>query len=194
MLRGVGFRKSGRSHNRKRAQGLIHVVTFQMGEYPIGDYVIPGIRESSYGTFAVNLGVLLPCIYRLYPFPMPRTVRDPHCSIRSRVTNTNGNEWFSLEAEESPVPSEFVELLRSQALPFFHQFEAYEDVIAYYQQNKVLPFQNHGRASLEAAVIMHELGDAKNAGRLFDEAHDSDHKGFREYVSEIAKRFGYVVS
>ena len=194
LLRGHGFRKSGRSHNRTTDKGLIHVVNFQMGEFPIGDYVIPGIRESSYGTFAVNLGVLLPCIYRLYPFPMPKTVRDGHCSIRSRILNPNGNESFSLEVGKSPDPSDILTSLRVQAFPFFDQFEAYKDVIAYYRRHNVLPSQNHGRASLEAAVILHELGDTKNASHVFDEAYDSDHKGFKEYVSEVAARFGYVVS
>jgi hypothetical protein len=64
-LRPLGFRKLGRSHNRMTAGGLIHVVNFQMGEFPIGDYVIPGLRENLYGRFAVNLGVLLPCVHRL---------------------------------------------------------------------------------------------------------------------------------
>lgn len=193
LLRPLGFRKLGRSHNRITADDLVHVVTFQLGEYPIGDYVIPGIRESCYGTFAVNLGVLLPCVYRLYKFPMPKTVRDGHCSIRSRLHSTNGNEWFSFE-NDSVTPASIVELLKHEGLPFLFQFETYNDVMSYFNVHGILPEQNPGRASLEAALVARELGDIEASNRLFIQAHASDHKGFRSYVAEIAARFGHVVS
>ena len=44
-LRPLGFRKKGRSFNRPVEDGLVHVATLQMGQYPIGEYVIPGIRR-----------------------------------------------------------------------------------------------------------------------------------------------------
>ena len=195
VLRPLGFRKRGRSHNRITPQGLVQVVNFQMGEYPIGNYVIPGIRESSYGTFVVNLGVLLPCIYRLYKFPMPKTVRDGHCSIRSRLHHENGNEWFSFTNDTVATPANIVGLLRQEGIPFLFQFESYNDVISYFSTHGALPDQNRGRSCLEAAVVSRELGDIDASNRLFEQAHhDSNHKDFQSYVVEVAARFGFVVS
>jgi Domain of unknown function (DUF4304) len=62
FLKPLGFRKSGRAYNRAVQDGLVHVVGFQMGEYPIGQYAIPGTRESFYGRFTVNLGIMLPAV------------------------------------------------------------------------------------------------------------------------------------
>jgi hypothetical protein len=59
FLKPLGFKKKGRSYNRHVSDGLVQVVNLQMGQFPIGDYVIPGLRESHYGRFTVNLGVAL---------------------------------------------------------------------------------------------------------------------------------------
>jgi hypothetical protein len=58
-----------------------------MGQYPIGEnYVIPGIRESFYGRFTVNLGVLLPCVYEVEnQKSVPSFPQDYNCSIRERL-------------------------------------------------------------------------------------------------------------
>jgi hypothetical protein len=193
-LRPLGFRKIGRSHNRATAAGLIHVINFQMGEYPIGNYVIPGIRENLYGLFTVNLGVLLPCVHRLGKFPIPRSVRDGNCTIRDRLKNpSDGQEWFSLGDDSASSRSKIVEVLEQQGLPFLRQFETYQDVLSYYQAHDDLPFQNPGRASLEAAIIARELGNIEMSNRLFEKAHETEHMGFKEYVAEIAARLGYIV-
>ena len=65
LLKNLGFRRRGRTYNRAVGDTLVHVVNLQMGQFPIGDYVIPGIRESFYGRFTVNLGVLLPAVLKL---------------------------------------------------------------------------------------------------------------------------------
>lgn len=56
--------RRGRTYNRTVGDSLMHVVNLQMSQFPIGDYVIPGIRESFYGRFTVNLGVLLPAVLK----------------------------------------------------------------------------------------------------------------------------------
>lgn len=64
LLKAAGFRKRGRSYNRGVGDGMVHVINFQTGQYPIGEgYEIPGLRESLYGYFTVNLGVHLPQVW-----------------------------------------------------------------------------------------------------------------------------------
>lgn len=191
-LKRLGFRKGGRSFNRLLDRGIVQVITFQMGEFPIGNYVIPGIRESLYGSFAVNLGVLLPCVYHAdYRFPLPKTIRDGHCSIRDRLKNACGEEWFKLGSGDL---GDFVDRqLETVGLLFLDTFKSYEAVLDFYTTHGKLPFQNEGRATLEAALICKELGDLKKAHELFAKAVETNHKAFRSYVSEVARRFGYEV-
>jgi hypothetical protein len=61
-LFGDSHKKKGRTYNRLVQDGLVQAVNPQMGQYPIGDYVIPGLRESHYGRFTINLGVALPAV------------------------------------------------------------------------------------------------------------------------------------
>jgi hypothetical protein len=56
FLKPVGFKKKGRTYNRQVGDSLVQVVNLQMGQFPIGDYAIPGLRESHHGRFTVNLG------------------------------------------------------------------------------------------------------------------------------------------
>lgn len=192
LLKPLGFRKSGRSFNRLMERGIVHVVNFQMGPFPIGDYVIPGIRESLYGRFAVNLGVFVPCIYHMdYRFPLPKTISDGYCSIRDRLKDENQNEWFQFGLQG--VAELVVHELETAGLAFFDLFNTHDEILRYYEVNGVFPFQNPGRAALEAAVINHELGNIDIARRLFGKAFATDHKGFKEHVAGVAKRFGLTV-
>src|ERR1700761_3958551 len=86
LLKNLGFRKKGRTYNRLVGDNMVHAVNLQMGQFPIGDYVIPGIRESFYGRFAVNLGVFLPAVRKLeWDRDPPAVVQEYECEIRGRL-------------------------------------------------------------------------------------------------------------
>jgi len=192
LLKPLGFNRKGRSHNRRTSGGLTHVVTFQMGQYPIGDYVIPGLRESYYGRFTVNLGVLLPCIRELEDQrPAPAFAHEYHCTIRDRLA-FGEDRWFDIGTDTAGLGAQVVGLLDRIGLGFFDPFQSYEDVLVYYDAHGDLPFQNEGRATLEAALVAHHLHDASRAALLFARASATDHKGFREHVAELAARLGYA--
>lgn len=197
-LKPLGFRKKGRTHNRATTGGLIHVINFQMGEYPIGEgYVIPGLRENLYGKFAVNLGVLLPCVHKIESQKSaPDFVQEHHCTIRSRLSSLafGRDRWFDLTEDTSSLASTLVQLFDRFGLPFFEQFSDYSAVLAYLEVHGELPFQNKSRATLEAAIIAHHLGDIQKAKHYLVRAHATDHRGFREYVSKLASRLGHQVA
>jgi hypothetical protein len=198
FLKPLGFRKKGRTHNRTTAGELVHVVNFQMGEYPVGEhYIIPGLRESFYGKFAVNLGVLLPCVREVeWQKPAPEFVQEHYCTIRSRLGSLafGADHWFDLTSDTFTLATSLVELFDKFGLPFFEQFPDYPAVLAYFDSHGDLPFQNSGRAALEVAIVARHLGDMQRAQRLLAKAHSTDHKGFREHVSTLASRLGHQVA
>jgi hypothetical protein len=197
FLKPLGFRKKGRTYNRTTEDGLVQAVNFQMGAFPIGDYVIPGIRESFYGKFAVNLGVLLPCVYETeQQKPVPDFTQEHYCSIRRRLGTLafGSDHWFELTSDIPTLATTVVQLFDRFGLPFVEQFPNYASVLAYYDAHGDLPSQTSGRASLEAAIVAHYLGDARRTHQLLAKAHTTDHEGFCQYVSTIANRLGYQIA
>jgi len=91
-LRATGFRKSGRTHNRRVGDGLVHVVSLQMGQYVSGQY----------GKFAINLGVYLPCVPEIeYGRSASKTIHEYSCEIRDRLgalAFSRKDVWWELDA------------------------------------------------------------------------------------------------
>lgn len=172
--------------------GLTHAVNFQMGEYPIGEhYVVPGWRESVYGKFAVNLGVFLPCVYAAeWPGPAPAFISEAVCRIRDRLRTTpNGREvWFEIKSDTDALSKTLVRAFDQYGLPFLDRFRTYEDVLTYFEEHGDLPSSNETRATFEAGLIAHHLGDLEMARKYLSKAASSWHKGFNEHVTEIANR------
>jgi hypothetical protein len=197
FLKPLGFRKKGRSHNRHSAGGLTHVVTFQMGQYPIGDnHVISRMRESYYGQFWVNLAVFLPCVYEVErQQPPPDFVQEYDCTIRQRLGTLAFGEdrCFDLTSDTMALTKELVVLLDRFGLIFLEQFQTYQDALSYYDRHGNLPFQNMGRASLEAAIIAFHMGNKTLSASLLAKAHATNQKGFQQHVAEIARRIGLTI-
>jgi hypothetical protein len=194
LLRPVGFKKGGRTYNRIFDGGIVHVVSFQMGEYPIGDYVIPGLRESFYGKFAVNLGVYLPCVFEIEGHPGPKRMHhDYHCEIRDRLgslAHGGEDEWWDLSESVEVTAAYICDVLERIGLPFLSQFASYDDVLTYFNLFRKFPFHNEGRSALAAAIISYHLGRRTDAEDLFEAAidHAKDHPGFRNHVKELRQR------
>ena len=126
LLRAEGFKKKGRTYNRIVGDELIHVVNFQMGQYPIGNYVIPGIRESYYGKFTVNLGVYLPYVSQLERGSVAkRNYHEYDCEIRERLgTLAYGGQdvWWSLDNSARATGELIVGFMREFGLSFLASF------------------------------------------------------------------------
>jgi hypothetical protein len=198
FLKPLGFRKKGRTYNRGTEGGLVQIVNFQMGQFPIGEhYVIPGIRESFYGKFTVNLGILLPCVWETErQKSLPDFVQEYSCTIRERLSSLafGTDKWFELTPDTSNLSATLVRLFDKFGLPFLDQFPNYAGVLNYFDAHGDLPCQNTGRAALEAAIVAHHLGELQKAQRLFARAQSTDHQGFRQHVSALATRLGYSVA
>jgi len=196
FLKPLKFKKTGRSHNRCLDKGIVQVINFQMGPYPIGDYEIEGLRENLYGKFIINLGIHLPCIYEIeHNSKPPKVIKDYDCTIRERIGTVTDDEeaWFEIPKNPSDCFSELVNIIDNQALPFLDQFKTYESIIKYYEDNGELPFSNESRSTLEVAIISNHIGDSKMAKKLFSKAFSTDHEGFRDFVKELATKCGYSV-
>lgn len=194
-LRPLGFRKKGRAFNRPIGDGLVHVITLQMGEYPIGDYVIPGLRESYYGRFTVNLGVFLPGVRSIEQRrDPPDFLREYHCDIRGRLGVLAHAEdvWWDLDHAVSETAAGVVRLMDIFGVPFLEQFENSATVLDRIDSAGELPHCNAGRSALVGALLCAHLGYSRRAADYFERAERlaGAHKGFAEHVAEIRQLTG----
>ncbi len=192
LLKNLGFRRKGRTYNRPVGDKLVHVVNLQMGQFPIGDYVIPGIRESLCGRFTVNLGVLLPAVLRLERSrDPPAFAHEYDCEIRDRLGTLAFGEdtWWDLDHQVPETATSIVDLMDRVGLPFLDQFESYSSVLSYLERTGPLPSKNEGRSALAGALICCDLGERERAAMFFDRAiaiaHGMAHKGFLAHVTAL---------
>jgi len=193
-LKFQGFEKKGRTHNKVVEAGLVHVVSFQSGEYPIGDkYVIPGIRDYSYGKFAVNLGVFVSDIYEIINKPLEREfIPEYTCQIRIRLAVlTRGEDyWWAVGENYREVANEIINGLNKEAADWFSNFSSRKKTIASLQ-DETIPNLYVRTGKLNAALIQLRI-DRIAGEKLLKEHYQlrSDHKHHQEYVLELAKKMG----
>ena len=199
LMKAAGFAKRGRSFNRPAEDGIIHVLNFQSGQYPLGkNYVVPGLRESLYGDFTINLGVHLPQVFELEtPDVPPVFLQEYDCQIRIRLGQllTDGVDvWWSATDSVEETAARFPGLVEKFALPFLERFRTQEDVINEWRNAGELPFCNPGRSSLIAAVLLHADGDLAEATMALQNAIAlNQNPGFHDYVRTIAKKLTLAI-
>ena len=200
FLKPLGFRKSGRAYNRPAGDGLVHVVGFQMGQYPIGQHVIPGIRESFYGRFTVNLGIMLPAVRDMeYVGVSNGFAQEYHCEIRSRLGSlwfAGADVWWDLDYRIAETGVAILEMMRKVGVPFLDRFPNYQSVLSTLEKDNELPSKNAGRSALVGALVCHKIGQSDEARMWFDRAIayaavlPRPNKGFEAHVAKLREKCG----
>jgi hypothetical protein len=200
FLKPLGFKKSGRTYNKAAEDGLVHVVGFQMGEYPIGQYVIPGIRDSFYGRFTVNLGIMLPAVRDMeYESTAKAFVPEYHCEIRSRLgslAHAGEDVWWDLDYRVAETGAEIVNAMRQNGIPFLYRFPDYRSILQTLERDSELPSRNPGRSALVGALVCHKMGEPDEARRWFARAIacalslPRPNKGFEAHVAKLRSKCG----
>jgi hypothetical protein len=189
-LKPLGFKKNGRTFNRRLDNGIIEVINFQSGQYPVGQgYEIPGFRENLYGKFVVNLGV---CIESLYKFQSPtedkKYYKEYDCQIRDRLGTliTGQDYWWTITDDNEKITQEIIEGLETKGLEWFSGIDSKEKIIL---NNGQLPYDATPRAKLDIALIVW-FEDKVKGSELFKEYYhniEPAKSSHREYVKDLAK-------
>lgn len=189
-LKPFGFKKNGRTFNRRLDDGIIQVINLQSGQYPIGQgYKIPGLRENLYGKFVVNLGV---CIESLYKFQSPtenkKYYKEYECQIRARLGAllTGQDYWWTITDDNNKITQEIIEGIETIAFKWFSGLETKDKIIS---NNGKLPYDATPRVKLDIALIVWFDDKAKGSELFKDYYHSippakSSHKA---YVRDLAK-------
>ena len=198
FLKSQGFRKTGGNFNRAVEDGLIQVLTFQMGRYEFGAREIPGIRHNLHGKFTVNIGILIPNILRLEGFgkiDAKKVYNAAYCSISTRLGHVSpyaGDAWWSIQEPFPPISAEVQDLLKNYGLPFLDQFRRNKDIIDRFEQDRRLPGITDPGCRKIIGILYHAAGNHQAATAAFNEARslvEKDHP-FIQHVNLIESRIG----
>jgi len=190
-LKPLGFKKRGRTFNRQTENGLWQVINFQSGQYPIGEnYVIPGIRESFYGKFTVNMGVIVKELYDVDDIGKQKDFyQDYDCQIRTRLSQLiwENDYWWDITTDMKNTSEQIIEGLNEKGITWLDTFETREKICANWGNVK----GSSNRAKLDVALIVFQT-NKKKGGKLIEEYYNNieSHKGHKEYVKELANGLG----
>jgi hypothetical protein len=194
LLKGHGFRKRRHTFNREPEDGLVQVVSFQMGAHMVGDPVeVPGLRENLYGRFTVNLGIFLRDVHeRLAEFEVPAFVSESHCEISMRLGElpTGSERWWNLEQDPRELAADVGDELREHGMPWLDALSSRASILqAWHREGDAIGFAPRGRLIV---ALMHWLrGEHQLAERLVRDYLEGSHPpGHAEYVQEVLDRNG----
>jgi Domain of unknown function (DUF4304) len=213
LLHERGFKKQRHVFNAEPEAGLTQVLTFQMGAHqPPGTTEVPGLRETLYGRFTINLGLHLAEVAELPkrspalefalkhglpappPRPPPKFLNDGHCQLTWRLGELiDGRDtWWSLDAPEAELQRHVPRLVEKVALPFFDRFNSRDGIIDAWQSDD--PALQYAPA-FTIAVIRACRGETAEAEELVAaELRDTDHPGARQEILDAAAHLGLEVS
>lgn len=188
-LKPIGFKKNGRTFNKRLDDGIIQVINFQSGQYPIGQsYEISGLRENLYGKFVVNLGV---CIESLYRFQLStenkKYYKEQECQIRGRLGTllTGQDYWWTITDDNKKITEEIIAGLETKGFEWFAGLETKEKIIS---NNGHFSYRSSPRAKLDTALIVW-FDDKEKGSELFKEYYNSIqpvNSPHKDYVRKLA--------
>ena len=180
----LGFRKKGRTYNRRVGDGLIQTVNLQMGQ------------KGLHGRFTVNLGVGLPAVPLIeLGREFPGFIQEYDCEIRARLFHLvfHKDTWLDLDRQLQKIATDTVRYMDTAGLPFLEEFESYEAVLAIIESRGCLPSSNKGRSALVGAIVCMHLKQSDRARAYFDRAAEfaGRNRGFGDHVAQVRRACGF---
>jgi hypothetical protein len=195
VLERAGFRKRRHSFNRDGQDGIVHVISFQMGPFePPGTVEVPPIRLNLYGQFTVNLGIYVPAMGHEEHKQRPQWINDYDCHLRKRLGELippgTTDIWWHLTERQRAAADVETELM-SRGLPWLDGLASSQSVLDRYYLfgRKALGLAPRGR--IDIARLHLAMGDEEAADReLALHWNDDLRPGHRDYFKRILEDLG----
>ncbi|MEX0991742.1 MAG: DUF4304 domain-containing protein [Actinomycetota bacterium] len=204
IMKAAGFRKRANNFNRLTADGLTHVLGFEMARFePIPPNLSAGdqrrvmesrarvLGPSKYGSFTVNLGVFIPEIHRVQFSTTPTFIGAHDCQILQRLGHImeRGDEgWWSLDPPTPEIGLRMSELISEYGIPYLDSFPDREAIHAKWDAGDD-PFR-YPRPLFDLAVMRHASGDLATATSLMQAHAAAANDRHLPFVREVSRRLG----
>lgn len=196
MLKDAGFRKRRHGFNRRTDDGLIDVVSFQMGPYePPGTIEIPGFRVNLYGQFTINLGIFCHDMRKVGP-PSKKWdwINEYDCQLRKRIGNLlpkPGDVWWPLE-DESFAAQVSLATLTDHGIPWLDRYPTRASILKAFEQGDRIELGMTPGGALDIAALLLATGRRDEARSvLVAHLHKDLLSGHRRVVLNYAAEHGF---
>lgn len=194
LLKEKGFKKNGRTFNRKTDDGLIQVLHIQMGSFdPPGTTYVPGLTQNLYGKFTINCGIFVPEVADQLSSKSERGfVQEHSCCLRARLGRlSTGHADIWWEISDTPmVSADVINRIKSDAFTFFSLFES-RDLILQELDGLSNNFSSGSPPRIISAIILLGRGEKERAKELLTlQALETRNPGHPIYVRKLAERLG----
>lgn len=182
-LQPLGFKKDGRTYNRRVGDGLIQTVNLQMGQ------------KGLHGRFTINFGVALPAVRPIeFGREFPEFIQEYDCEIRARLFHLifHKDTWLDLDHQLEKTAADTIRYMDAAGLTFLEEFESYEAILAIIDSRGCLPSSNKGRSALIGAIVCVHLKQPDRARAYFDRAAElaGRNRGFGYHVAQLRRACG----
>jgi Domain of unknown function (DUF4304) len=181
FLKPLGFKKKGRTFNRQTEDGIYQIINIQSGL----------VYSTLYGSFTINLGIMVKEIYELESYHKPKDFYlEYECNIRKRLSNLiNKNDlWWSISENIENTAKEIIEGIRVKGIEWLSALETREEIINNWVN---MADSNSPRAKLDVAIIALTLDREKGSKLIKDYYHKIKSKSpHKDYVKELAEKLG----
>lgn len=195
QLKELGFKKSGRTFRRLYNQSIYQIINFQSGQYPIGkNYEVPGLRESLYGYFTINLGVLEENFFKLLEPEHTGKYHEYHCLIRERLSVlTKGKDHWWPIIDSAELIKEIQNDLLNAGIKWFEGINSIEHI---YTKLGKKPYVGAPRDPFDAALIkwQNNIPGWKSEIRSYIENIPSERHSHKEYILDTLKQLEIEVA
>jgi hypothetical protein len=194
-LKPNGFVKKGRTHCRKTTDGLYQVINFQIGQ---------SYRDDT-DKFWVNVGIRVPEAFErsLDIVTEKDFYQEYQCDIRTTLFHFTelgdykgySNKYFNLEDENvSTIANEIISLINKYVMPMFSDLENRDKVLINRRKYIAVTTPFNNVIDLEFAMIYARRGEMEKANEYINKQYaESQHKGHREYLKELAEKLGLKI-
>jgi hypothetical protein len=156
QLKRAGFRKRRNSFNREVADGIVHVVSLQLGSYDPS------------GKFTINLGVFVPGLNQVSSGSRGPWVNEYDCDLRWRIGELHheGRDlWWGLDDQAGVQVAS--DLLLTAGLERLGKFDSVAALLAAFDRDGGKALGMAPRAPLDIGALHAKLGDRDRAHNLF---------------------------
>jgi hypothetical protein len=182
----AGFVRKARVWNRSRAS-LVDVVDLQASRW----------NEPANQSFAVNLGLFAPSVYRTcWQKEPPAFARHEDCLVQWRLSERLGevpygrqkDQWWTIRqtADIETIGNEVGSLLVSSAIPLFDRFQSLTDVLEGMEKGAGSQAETP-LSRIYLAVVKAELGNLAAARSILNDVGSTAPGAWRDRVSAVTR-------